>query len=55
MSKFENVYTPNIMCEDVDTEVKNIDEKYIIFFSNCNVIVVGDLSLNQGKKYKFIS
>ena len=53
--KFENVFTPNIMCEDVDTEIKNIDEKYIIFFSNCSVIVVGDLSLNEGKKYKFLS
>ena len=53
--KYENVYIPNIICEDVDTEIKNIDEKYIIYFSNCNAIAVGDLSLNGGKKYKFLA
>ena len=65
--KYKNVYTPNIMCEDVETEIKNIsiktsnstlfldEQKYIIYFSNCSVIVEGDLSLNDEKKLKFLS
>ena len=53
--KYENVYTPNVMCEDVDTEIKSTDEKYIISFSNCSVITIGDLSINEGTKTKFLS
>ena len=53
--KYENVYTPNVLCEDVDTEIKTTDKKYIISFSNCSVITIGDLSLNEGIKIKFLS
>ena len=53
--KYENVYTPNVMCEDVDTEIKSTDEKYVISFSNCSVITIGDLSINEGTKTKFLS
>ena len=55
--KYEKVYTPNIICEDVDIiiekeENKNIqpfleDGKNLISFSNCTVIVIGDLIIND--------
>ena len=60
--KYENVYTPNIICEDVEAKIDKkddpSDEGYIISFSNCTAIIEGSISIQnetQGHSKKFLS
>ena len=60
---YQNVYSPNIICEDVESKIEKNEqvnssfpiEKYLISFLNCSIIFNGALSLKRNKAETIIN